>query len=221
VAAGALVAAAGAVAAGGGLATVGGIAALDGIARLSGPVGWPAWPAAALAIAFVWCQGRILRAARGIPTWREPRVVPLVVATGLAEGGGLFLAWSAIAGAAPRWAVVAFAAALLARFALWHAWRSRLHAAPGALAVVDAAGRRLRAATLLALVAVGAAAVLPAAGAAASLPSEGTAAAALQAVAGLLALAGGAWFKFTLVTRAAFTQGFSLPHLPVRGVPRG
>jgi phenylacetyl-CoA:acceptor oxidoreductase subunit 2 len=53
------------------------------------------------------------------------------------------------------------------------------------------------------------------------LPVEGVAAAALQAGAGLLAVAGGAWFKFTLVTRAAFNQGFSLPHLPVRGVPRG
>jgi phenylacetyl-CoA:acceptor oxidoreductase subunit 2 len=108
--------------------------------------------------------------------------------------------------------LAAFAAALLARFALWHAWRTRLRAAPGALAVVDAAGRRFRAATLLALVA---------AGAAAALPAGSVAAAALQAIAGLLAVAGGAWFKFTLVTRAAFTQGFALPHLPVRGVPRG
>ena len=31
---------------------------------------------------------------------------------------------------------------------------------------------------------------------------------------------GGLWFKFTLVTRAAFNQGFALPHLPVRGVRR-
>ena len=36
----------------------------------------------------------------------------------------------------------------------------------------------------------------------------------------LTALAAGLWFKFTLVTRAAFNQGFALPHLPVRGVPR-
>ena len=30
----------------------------------------------------------------------------------------------------------------------------------------------------------------------------------------------GAYFKFTLVTRGAYYQGFSLVHLPVRGVPR-
>ena len=43
---------------------------------------------------------------------------------------------------------------------------------------------------------------------------------ALQLLAGVLALAGGAWFKFVLITRVAFNQGFALPHLPVRGVRR-
>ena len=43
-------------------------------------------------------------------------------------------------------------------------------------------------------------------------------AAAAQALAGLGAALGGAVFKFLLVTRAAFNQGFALPHLPVRGV---
>jgi phenylacetyl-CoA:acceptor oxidoreductase subunit 2 len=36
-------------------------------------------------------------------------------------------------------------------------------------------------------------------------------------LAGLAALAAGLWLKFALVTRASFNQGFSLPHLPVRG----
>ena len=52
------------------------------------------WPqvqplAAVFAIAFLYCQGRILKASKGIPSWREPRVVPLIIATGLAEGAGL------------------------------------------------------------------------------------------------------------------------------------
>ena len=42
----------------------------------------------------------------------------------------------------------------------------------------------------------------------------------LLAPAGLLAAAAGAWFKFALVTRAGFNQGFALTHLPVRGVRR-
>jgi len=37
------------------------------------------------------------------------------------------------------------------------------------------------------------------------------------ALAGLAALATGWQFKFVLITRAAYNQGFALPHLPVRG----
>jgi phenylacetyl-CoA:acceptor oxidoreductase subunit 2 len=36
-------------------------------------------------------------------------------------------------------------------------------------------------------------------------------------IAGLSSIAGGWLLKYTLVTRAAFTQGFALAHLPVRG----
>ena len=36
-------------------------------------------------------------------------------------------------------------------------------------------------------------------------------------LAGLAALAAGWQFKFALITRAAYNQGFALPHLPVRG----
>ena len=39
----------------------------------------------------------------------------------------------------------------------------------------------------------------------------------LAALAGALAAAAGAWFKYTLVCRASFTQGFALPHTPARG----
>src|SRR5262245_14636116 len=52
-------------------------------------------PAAAIAaLLFLWCQARILRATRGIPAWRAPQVVPLVICTGLAEGAGLALLFS-------------------------------------------------------------------------------------------------------------------------------
>jgi phenylacetyl-CoA:acceptor oxidoreductase subunit 2 len=45
---------------------------------------------AALAAAlFLYCQARILRAAKGIPAWRTPTVVPLIVLAGLAEGAAL------------------------------------------------------------------------------------------------------------------------------------
>ena len=40
------------------------------------------------------------------------------------------------------------------------------------------------------------------------------------ALAGALAALTGAQFKFTLITRASFNQGFALARLPVRGVAR-
>jgi phenylacetyl-CoA:acceptor oxidoreductase 26-kDa subunit len=52
-------------------------------------------------------------------------------------------------------------------------------------------------------------------------PQSPALAAWLPLAAGALALAGGWWFKYTLVTRAGFNQGFALPVLPVRGVRRG
>lgn len=161
---------------------------------------------------FVYCQGRILRAARGIPAWREPLIVPLIVATGLAEGAGLFVLLQL--GGAPAAAIGwFFVASLVARAALWLAWRRRLGAAGSgadrrALAAIDRAGHVFNGTTLAAL----AAALLALLALPAPLLS------ALWPLAGALALAGGQWFKFTLVTRAAFNQGFALPHLPVRGV---
>jgi phenylacetyl-CoA:acceptor oxidoreductase subunit 2 len=39
----------------------------------------------------------------------------------------------------------------------------------------------------------------------------------LAALAGVVATATGGWLKYTLVCRAAFTQGFALPRTPSRG----
>jgi phenylacetyl-CoA:acceptor oxidoreductase subunit 2 len=176
------------------------------------------WPllqptAALLAAAFLYCQARILHAARGIPAWREPLIVPLLISTGLAEGAGLY--WLA----APAWgegstaAWIAFGALLALRFAIGARWYRRLAATlrPAALRAVNRAGHGYNAGSLLplALVVVVLAAPLP--------PSL---TALLQVLAGGLAVAGGALFKFMLITRAGFNQGFALPHLPVRGTRR-
>jgi phenylacetyl-CoA:acceptor oxidoreductase subunit 2 len=107
-----------------------------------------------------------------------------------------------------------FGALVLTRALVWRAWRRRLDAsaAPRALAPIDAAGRALHlAGTWLPLAAI----VL-----AASALLGAAAAAALTATAGLLAALAGAWFKFTLITRGGFNQGFALTHLPIRGARR-
>lgn len=171
------------------------------------------WTAAALALAFVYCQSRMLNAARGIPVWREPLTVPLLVATGLAEGAGLFwlfAPWSGQGTLALWWG---FGVLLAVRFVLGVLWYRRLARCQGAraLAAVNRAGHALNAGSLLPLVIV--------LGVMATPLTPGWAA-ALQALAGALAALGGAGFKFMLITRASFNQGFALSHLPVRGVRR-
>jgi phenylacetyl-CoA:acceptor oxidoreductase subunit 2 len=177
--------------------------------------GVPLGPVVALpALAYLYCQARILNAARGIPAWREATTVPLVVATGLAEGAGLLLFATALHGGAPasELAWTGFVLALFARYALWQAWRRRIRPAARALVAIDAAGRWFKAATLLPLAAALVALLAP--------PPGGPALLALHVAAGLVAAAGGVWFKFTLVTRGAYNQGFAITHLPVRGVRR-
>lgn len=189
------------------------IAALLFPAALAAAAGVPgtAWLAGALALAFLYTQSRILRAARGIPAWREPLIVPLTVATGLAEGGGLFLLAAPLHGAGSALLTALFGFFVVARGLLWFAYRRRLNAsaAPRALRALDQAGRSLQlvgTALPLFLLVLVAGALLPAG-----------AVAPLLAIAGLAAAAAGAGFKHSLITRAGFNQGFALIQLPVRG----
>lgn len=188
-------------------------------AGLAAAVGLPgaAALAALLACLFVYCQARLVLAAKGIPAWREPVLLPLLLITAGAEGGGLFL----LARALPlpqtqpgvQWLWALFMALVLARALLWRVWRTRLAgvAAPRALAAIDRAGALLLMLGSLLPLAL-ALVVLVVNG-----PSGVAATALLLGAAGLAAALGGAWFKFTLITRAAFNQGFALKHLPVRG----
>lgn len=142
--------------------------------------------AAPVALVFLYCQARILHAAKGIPAWRAPAVVPLIVFTGLAEGSGLALLFSA------NGAVLAiFALAVLARAVAWSLYRTAVTSS-----ALEMPGKALLfGGTIAALV------LLP----------------LVPPLAGLAALAAGWWLKLALVTRASFNQGYSLPHLPVRG----
>jgi phenylacetyl-CoA:acceptor oxidoreductase subunit 2 len=170
-----------------------------------------AWVAAVLALAFVYCQGRMLQGAKGIPAWREPLISPLIVMTGLAEGAGLFFLTAPLHATDTKVLLAIFGALALVRMLVWFAYRRRLAAAavPGAMAALDRAGRMLQVAgTLVPLALI--AAIMAGATSAAQTPL-------LAAIAGLAAAAAGAYTKYTIVTRAGFNQGFALTHLPVRG----
>ena len=181
-----------------------------GLLAAAGVAGFAAI-AAVLALVFVYCQGRMLQAAKGIPAWREPLIAPYFVTTALAEGGGWFFVTDALHRSGTQEMLVGFGAIVLARIFVWLAYRRRLvgSAARGAAAALDRAGRVLQiAGTIVPLVLVVAVAMGAVSGA--LIPT-------FAAFAGLGAALAGAYVKYTLIVRAAFNQGFALAHVPVRG----
>ena len=166
--------------------------------------------AGVLALAYLYCQARMLNAARGIPAWRHPRAVPLMVVTGLAEGAGVgvlvgTLAPPAIVAAA--WLAWPLAGLIALRIAAVVAYRGGLQrdGAPQRLLreLSREAPKRLIV-DACALVAALAQFVWP----------RGTVPIDLAAV---LAVAAGWWWKHTIVVRLSYNQGFALPLTPVRG----
>jgi len=164
----------------------------------------------ALGLIFVCCQASMLWANKGIPAWRHPRSLPLMIGTDLAEGAG-FLACLLAAGgiSIPQSLPVILLAMILLRAYFWKRFLSGLAddgAPQGALKV-------LRAMDLRFLLAGHVLPALAVAAALAGLPGR----AGVIFAAGILVVASGWYFKFYLIRRAAFTQGLALPHLPVHG----
>ena len=172
---------------------------------------WLVAIAAVLAALFLYCQARILKASKGIPAWREPAIVPLVIATGLAEGTGLAIAALVASGnLATRWLIAALVVMLIVRDLMWRQYRRALAgtgAPKGALEVLGSFSTPFSIAGNWALVVLLLAAI----------PEYG-AANALAFLAGIAAAVAGWLLKFTIVARAAFNQGFALPALPIRGM---
>lgn len=184
----------------------------------SGATVW-IWLTALLALVFLYCQARILHAAKGIPAWRAQLTVPLLIATGLTEGAGLVILMQSLLNGMDgigqgSSGAVTLIALLLLRAALWRAYRTQLLVSKTPRQAIAALnkiqfllmliGHWLAAGLLLLLVLV---------------PTSNIA--WLGAVAGLLAAAGGWLLKYTLIVRAGFNQGYALPRLPVRGAGAG
>ncbi len=172
--------------------------------------------AALAGLGFLYCQARILRALAGIPAWRVAEIVPLIVATGLSEGLGLFLVVLAILTTPAPTATTLSAVLLLAGLGLraWAWWRYRQALSGSAPSGTLAEIARLHPGFLgvghivPALLLLGALAV----------PDFATVAAA---TAGLLAAMAGWALKFVVVIRASYNQGFAIAHSPERGVGGG
>ncbi|CAG0948277.1 phenylacetyl-CoA:acceptor oxidoreductase 26-kDa subunit [Burkholderiales bacterium] len=161
---------------------------------------------AVCALGFIYAQARILTASKGIPAWREKRLVPLILATGLVEGLCLFLL--VVGDNTPFAVVITLLVALPLRWAFWSRYQTRVlpqlaKHAQAALAGVSRLG--LWGGTALPMLLVVSPFVWP----------QGILPAFYAA--GVLGAASGLAFKFVLVRRAAYNQGFALPHLPKRG----
>lgn len=173
--------------------------------------------AALLGLCFLYCQARMLQAAKGIPAWREPLAVLLMVITGLTEGEGLFLlvapALEVRTGVIAHLGGPSLLVLIVLRMWVWAAYRQRLEdgrAPMAALAVLREMNPWLTALGHVApvlLICMG------------FLFPQG--AALFFALAGLCAVGGGWYLKFSLVTRAAYNQGFALAHTPARGGKSG
>ena len=181
-----------------------------GLMAVLGFGGW-IWASAVLALLFLYCQSRMLPAAKGIPAWRSKLVTPLVLVTGLCEGYGVFLFLGLVHARVSGSAMLSFTALVLVRIAVWTVYRRVVDAslASPARAALDVAGSRLLVfGTIAPVVLLGMSLWLP----------TGAAQAALIAAAGTSAALAGAFVKYILVTRASFNQGFALRNIPVRGV---
>jgi phenylacetyl-CoA:acceptor oxidoreductase subunit 1 len=168
--------------------------------------------AAIVGLLFLFCQGMILEQAKGVPAWRNPKVIALIMATGLTEGCGLFLVAAVMLPAlAPFAKPAAMTLVMLAAIRSW-TWRRYF-------ASLENEGAPTRTLEILgncrfwffvfglalpfALIVLGLLIT--------------SAASALFALVGISVFVTGWLLKFILITRAAYNQGFALNHTPVRG----
>ncbi len=82
--------------------------------------------AAVLGFVFLYCQARILKAAAGIPAWREPAIVPLIISTGLVEGTAIAMMFFQGMNSAALWMPGLFTLFIAARLWMWFAYRDAL-----------------------------------------------------------------------------------------------
>lgn len=158
--------------------------------------------------AFLFCQARILHAGKGIPAWRAPLIPWMICVTGVCEGSGLALLLSHVTGLQSAAGILEVIAGITAMImgGLWLAYvrSAKANRIPplardvlGAVTPVYISGQS---AALIGIVlghAIGSGIV-------------NTAAAVLLVVCGAL-------WKFTVITRASYQQGFVLPKVPQRG----
>jgi Fe-S-cluster-containing dehydrogenase component/DMSO reductase anchor subunit len=169
--------------------------------------------AALFALAFLYCQARMLHGGKGIPIWRENLSIPLFVSTGLVEGAGLMtLASAYLFPYATPTVVNVMLVIVIARSVIWRNYRKKL--AQSAPAKANAVLKRAH----LPFTLIGA--IIPF-----TLVIVGLLMPEiyhlLYPVAGISAMAAGWMLKFIIVTRASYNQGYAIAHTPERSAGSG
>jgi len=188
------------------------------LASLIAPGPVPFAFAAVSGAVFLFCQAKILHRARGIPAWRVSLMPWMLIATALLEGAGALAIVALALGASMRTAAwPSLAAGVIVVLTVSNAalWRSYIGSArangipPLSRQVLEAFTPTLTAFGHVApiVLAILAWIVTPAA-----VP--------LLALAGVAAIGGGAAWKYTVIVRAAYMQGFDLRKMPQRGSGR-
>lgn len=168
---------------------------------------WALKVAGLSALIFLFCQAMILRAAQGVPAWRLNAVVGVIIVTGLGEGGALIF-WGLGYLDQPNFFItLTFVGLIVIRLLVFVyygmlATESRLPAN---------AAERLSAIRLPILIWGH---LFPAI--LVFVPIWW-----IQPLAFLLFIGVGWWSKYFLIRRIAFTQGFAIHKMPVRGANRG
>lgn len=166
---------------------------------------WLAVIAGIFAAMFLYCQARIIKASKGVPAWREPGVVPLMVSTGLVEGAAIGMLALCLVARPSTGFMAAFAVLLLLRAYSWSQYGQGLHrhnAPREALAVIDGmAGLTLWGGNIAPLLLTVAAILLP------------SLALILVFIAAVAALISGWHMKYTIIRRASQLQGYAFGKL--------
>ena len=168
------------------------------------------WLATGLAgAAFLFCQAQILFAGKGIPAWRAPLVPAMIILTGLTEGTALALLAHGVVSLDPMPPSLILLAAMLAlgTLILWMTYvgSARRNGIPAL------ARKVILAINEIVVMAWAAGIVVLIAGLIAVATGN------FVLIGALLLVGAGTIWKFTIITRAAYQQGFVLPQAPGRG----
>ncbi|MCP4272579.1 MAG: phenylacetyl-CoA:acceptor oxidoreductase [Gammaproteobacteria bacterium] len=156
------------------------------------------------ALIFLYCQVRILHAARGIPSWCHPALKPFIFSTGLAEATGIAVCLPGLSNEKGLWGVLLIL--LLSRLIFWNSYTKSLNneGAPEASCnVLDSIHLKVLLSHIAAIALI--------------LAAGFTNTSILTIIAGFIATTTGWYIKVVIVTRAAQTRGFAIPRTPIRG----